>query len=214
MPYIDSVVGRAVLTIAYTTGTRVGGILPPRCKERAAEHSPITRRNIREVKDQYHIWQPKSKTDREGRGRLFIVSPTKCSACPARALKELLLCPTDEEKRLFTGGEKHPTADWFLLWLRYWLYQIGKDDWASYSVRSSRKGACSVATMARMPEHFTDTLGNWKSRAKESYRRTTLTKAQAHFCEYLGNTKVSHQEQEKMASTSKRTTHEMREGLQ
>ena len=37
-----------------------------------------------------------------------------------------------------------------------------------------------------MPEHFTDTLGNWKTRAKEAYRRTTLTKAQAQFCGYLG----------------------------
>ena len=37
-----------------------------------------------------------------------------------------------------------------------------------------------------MPENFTDTLGNWKSRAKETYRRTTLSKAQTEFCEYLG----------------------------
>ena len=94
-PYIDSVVGRAVLTIAYTTGTRVGGLLPPSNRERAAEHSPITRHNVRKINNQYHIWQPKSKTDREGRGRLIIVSPTGCPACPVRALGELLLCPTD-----------------------------------------------------------------------------------------------------------------------
>ena len=43
--------------------------------------------------------------------------------------------------------------------------------------------------MAKMPEHFTDTSGNWKSRAKETYRRTTLTKAQTEFCEYLGKNK-------------------------
>ena len=48
-PYVDSVVGRAVLTIAYTTGTRVGGLLPPCNRERAEKFSPITRRNIREV---------------------------------------------------------------------------------------------------------------------------------------------------------------------
>ena len=176
-----------MLTIAYTTGTRVGGILPSRNKERAKKHSPITRENIRKVDEQYHIWQPKSKTDREGRGRLFIVSPTYCCACPARALKELLLCPTDEGRRLFTGGGKTPTSEWFLLWLRYGLYQMGvKENWKLYSVRSCRKGACSAATQAKMPEYFTDTLGNWKSRAKETYRRTMLTKAQTQFCEYLG----------------------------
>ena len=35
-PYIDSVVGRAVLTIAYTRGTRVGGLLPPNNKQGAS----------------------------------------------------------------------------------------------------------------------------------------------------------------------------------
>ena len=176
-----------MLTIAYTTGTRVGGILPCRCKERAKKRSPITRENIRKVNEQYHIWQPKSKTDREGRGRRFIVSPTNRCACPARAVKELLLCPADACKRLFSGGGKTPTSEWFLLWLRYGLYQIGvKENWKLYSVRSCRKGACSAATQAKMPEYFTDTLGNWKSRAKETYRRTMLTKAQTQFCEYLG----------------------------
>ena len=51
-PYIDSVIGRAVLTIAYTTGTRVGGILPSRRKSQASRHSPITRLNLRKVKNQ------------------------------------------------------------------------------------------------------------------------------------------------------------------
>ena len=37
-----------------------------------------------------------------------------------------------------------------------------------------------------MPEHFTDTLGSWRSRAKETYRRTTLAKAQTEFCTFLG----------------------------
>ena len=110
-PYVDSVVGRAVLTIAYTTGTRVGGLLPPSNRERAAKFSPITRRNIRKVNKQYHIWQPKSKTDREGRGRLIIVSPTGCPACPVKALGELLMCHTDAEGRLFSNGGEIPTAD-------------------------------------------------------------------------------------------------------
>ena len=110
-PYIDSVVARAVLAIAYTTGTRVGGLLPPSNRERASKHSPITRNNIRKVNKQYHIWQPKSKTDREGRGRLIIVSPTGCAACPVKALGELLMCPTDSEERLFTNGGDIPTAD-------------------------------------------------------------------------------------------------------
>ena len=29
-PYVDSVIGRAILTIAYTTGARVGSLLPSR----------------------------------------------------------------------------------------------------------------------------------------------------------------------------------------
>ena len=61
-----------------------------------------------------------------------------------------------------------------------------------------------------MPEHFTDTLGNWNSRAKETYRRTTLTKAQAQFCGYLGAPTVAEKEQAHRknfkASTQKRMT--------
>ena len=110
-PYVDSVVGRAVVTIAYTTGTRVGGLLPPCNRERAAKFSPITRRTIRKVNKQYHIWQPKSKTDREGRGRLIIVSPTGCPVCPVKALGELFMCHTDVEGRLFYNGGEIPTAD-------------------------------------------------------------------------------------------------------
>ena len=110
-PYIDSIVGRAVLTIAYTTGERVGCLLPSSNKHRMAKHSPITRDNIRRVSRQYHIWQPKSKTDREGRGRLIIVSPTGCTACPTRALRELLICPTDKDRRLFACGGNTPTSE-------------------------------------------------------------------------------------------------------
>ena len=54
-PYVDSVIGRAILTIAYTTGTRVGSLLPSRNKKRAEKHTPITRRNIRKVRDSFHI---------------------------------------------------------------------------------------------------------------------------------------------------------------
>ena len=46
-----------------------------------------------------------------------------------------------------------------------------------------------MSTLAQMPEHFTDTLGNWKSRAKETYRRTALAQAHARFCKKLGVTK-------------------------
>ena len=102
---------------------------------------------------------------------------------------------------MFSGGGKIPTSEWFLRWLRYGLYQIGKVDWESYSVRSCRKGSCSAATQARMPEHFTDTLGNWKSRAKETYRRTMLSKAQAQFCEYLGSAHSHRQEPAKPVSS-------------
>ena len=54
-PYVDSVIGRAILTIAYTTGARVGSLLPSRNKKRAKKHTPITRRNIRKVRDSFHI---------------------------------------------------------------------------------------------------------------------------------------------------------------
>ena len=54
-PYIDSVIGRAILTIAYTTGTRVGSLLPSRNKKRTEKHKPITRRNIRQVRNSFHI---------------------------------------------------------------------------------------------------------------------------------------------------------------
>ena len=199
-PYIDSVVGRAVLTIAYTTGTRVGGLLPPRDKNRASLHVPVTRNNVRKIRTEYHIQQPKSKTDREGRGRLIIVSPTNCPACPAKALGELLMCPKSSTDGLFSNGVETPTAEQFLEQLRYWLYRCGEKNWLWFSVRSCRKGACSSATMAKMPEHFTDTLGNQQSRAKETYRRTTLAKAQTEFCEYLGST------QEKRLATSKKVT--------
>ena len=125
-PYIDSVVGRAVLTIAYTTGTRVGGLLPPRNRERASLHVPITRINVRKMRKDYHIQQPKSKTDREGRGRLIIVSPTNCPACPVKALGELLMCPKSSTDMLFSNGEETPTAEQFLEQLRYQLYRSGE----------------------------------------------------------------------------------------
>ena len=54
-PYIDSVIGRAILTIAYTTGSRVGSLLPSQNKKRAEKHTPITRRNIRKVRNSFHI---------------------------------------------------------------------------------------------------------------------------------------------------------------
>ena len=41
--------------------------------------------------------------------------------------------------------------------------------------------------MDYMPENFSETLGNWKSRAKDTYHRTTLVKAQAQFCKFLGS---------------------------
>ena len=37
-----------------------------------------------------------------------------------------------------------------------------------------------------MPEHFTDALGNWRSRAKEVYRHSALQEAHAEFCQHLG----------------------------
>ena len=43
-----------------------------------------------------------------------------------------------------------------------------------------------MATLAHMPENFSDSLGNWKSRAKNTYRRTTLVKAQSEFSALLG----------------------------
>ena len=38
-----------------------------------------------------------------------------------------------------------------------------------------------------MPEHFTNLLGNWKSRAKELYRKTTYCRAHERFCKDLGH---------------------------
>ena len=88
---------------------------------------------------------------------------------------------------------------------------IGIRNWEWYSVRSCRKGACSAATMAKMPEHFTDTLGNWQTRAKETYRRTTLAKAQTEFCTYLGGN--SQQGKAKRSKNKKRGTSKMRAAL-
>ena len=88
---------------------------------------------------------------------------------------------------------------------------IGINNWEWYSVRSCRKGACSAATMAKMPEHFTDTLGNWRSRAKETYRRTTLAKAQTEFCTFLGG--KPGRGKVKSPITGMKNTHKMRAAL-
>ena len=136
--------------------------------------------------DGYHIWQPQSKTDREGRGRLLIANRTFCTACPVRALTELLLSEADGEDRLFSTRDGFATCDWFLRWLRYWLQQAGVANPHYYSVRSCRAGACTAATLSRMPDYFTDTLGNWHSRAREVYRRTARIDAQKRFCAQLG----------------------------
>ena len=167
----------------------MGCLLPPDNPKRRKAHIPILRKHVRKLGQLYHIFQPQSKIDREGRGKILIINPTNCMGCPVRALQELLLCPTDNIGRLFTVGEVTPTSDWFREWFRFWLHQVGIKNWQHYGVRSCRKGACSTATIAGMPEHFTDTLGDWKSRAKESYRRTTLGKAQKQFCTHLGGKK-------------------------
>ena len=51
----DNILGRAILTLAFTTGARVGSLLPPRYGDRRAKHVPITRANIRLVGAQFHI---------------------------------------------------------------------------------------------------------------------------------------------------------------
>ena len=64
-----------------------------------------------------------------------------------------------------------------------------------------------------MPEHFTDILGNWKSRAKETYRRTTLTKAQTEFCAYLGSTRADHLGTKTNSSREGETTTRLKNAL-
>ena len=54
-----------------------------------------------------------------------------------------------------------------------------------------------------MPENFSDTLGNWKSRAKDAYRRTTLAKAQAEFCDLLGSKPQDYIEESESARTER-----------
>ena len=110
----DNLLGRTVLTFAFTTGTRVGSILPPRYGHRRRTHVPLTRSKLRWVGQQCHVWQPKSKTDKEGRGRLIVVSPTHCCACPIRTIRRLLWCPSDSGNRLFSHGMGEATSDWFL----------------------------------------------------------------------------------------------------
>ena len=43
----DNLLGRAILTFAFTTGTRVGSILPPKYDNRKRKHVAITRREVR-----------------------------------------------------------------------------------------------------------------------------------------------------------------------
>ena len=43
----DNLLGRAILTFAFTTGARVGSLLPPRYGQRRRDHLPITRTNVR-----------------------------------------------------------------------------------------------------------------------------------------------------------------------
>ena len=112
-----------ILTVAFTTGTRVGSILPPQYGERKYSHVPIERDMVLQRFDGFHIWQPQSKADREGRGRLLIVNHTFCVAWPARALTELLVSGADEKNRLFSNVDGFATCDWFLKWLRYYLQE-------------------------------------------------------------------------------------------
>ena len=136
--------------------------------------------------DGFHIWQPQSKTDREGRGCLLLVNRTLCPACPVVALSELLFSASDDKDRLFSHQNGSATCEWFLVWLRYFLQKAGVPNPQFYSVRSCRAGACTAATLGQMPDYFTDTLGNWRSRARENYRRTARANAQRLFCTQLG----------------------------
>ena len=49
----------------------------------------------------------------EGRGRLILICPTGCPACPNLALKELLLCPSDSANCLLTKEEATTTSELF-----------------------------------------------------------------------------------------------------
>ena len=118
-----------------------------------------------------------------------MVSPTNCSACPVRIIRRLLWCPSDAGDRLFSHGTGEATSDWFLKSLRWWLYDNVEKRWIWSGLRSCRKGACTTASLAKMPEYFTDTLGDWKSRAKELYRTTARQAAHVEFCRLLGNGK-------------------------
>ena len=69
--------------------------------------------------DGFHIWQPQSNTDREGRGRLLFVNRTLIIACLVRALSELLLSEADDDDKLFSTQDGFATCDWLMLWLRY-----------------------------------------------------------------------------------------------
>ena len=143
--------GRAVLTVSFTTGARIGCLLPPQYGRGKDEHIPITRTMVLRRTDGFHLWQPQSKTDREGRGRLLIVKRTQCPACPVRALSELLLSKGDDENRLFSHSEGFGTCDWFLKWLRYYLQQAGVKNPQYYSVRSCRSG--TIAILEKMMEY-------------------------------------------------------------
>ena len=43
----DNLLGRAILTFAFTTGTRVGSILPPKYNNRKRKHVAILHNEIR-----------------------------------------------------------------------------------------------------------------------------------------------------------------------
>ena len=51
----DHLLGRAVLTFAFTPGDRVGSLLPPRYGHRRETHVPLTRSKMRWVGRQCHV---------------------------------------------------------------------------------------------------------------------------------------------------------------
>ena len=101
--------------MAFTTGTRVGCLLPPQYGERKDAHVPIGRDMILRRFDGFDIYRSRNKKPTEGRGRLLIVNRMYGVACPTRALSELLMSGADEKNRLFSNADGFATCDWFLI---------------------------------------------------------------------------------------------------
>jgi hypothetical protein len=117
-----------------------------------------------------------SKTDPFRLGCNIQFYATNQSLCPVASLEKFLEMrgsrPTSGQDPLFLLPEGPLTRDKFINMLRLILDRLGYNS-RMFCGHSFRRGACTSATVAQIPDHLIKTLGRWSSDCYQTYISTS-----------------------------------------